>query len=125
MTPKIRVHNLAWDASSKYGSYSVSIIVFGSLKKSLGNPGIMSAHCHSLKIKFINNKPSMSLWLVHNSLLVLCYCITMTERHCLIVRDLLKQQSSMDFFVLADLNPSVTTSGWFMCMMPLGFVFCH
>ena len=45
----------------------------------------------------------MSLWLVHNNLLELCYCVTMTERHCLIVRDLLKQQSSMDFFALADL----------------------
>ena len=58
----------------------------------------------------------------HNNLLELCYSVTMSERHSMIVNQLLKQQNGCVFYswsCFSELNPTVYTSGW---SMPLGFI---
>ena len=60
----------------------------------------------------------------HNNLLELCYSVTMSERHSMIVNQLLKQQNGCVFYswsCFSEFNPTVYTSGW---SMPLGFLLC-
>ena len=60
----------------------------------------------------------------HNNLLELCYSITMSERHFMIVNQLLKQPNecvSYSWSCFSEFNPTVYTSGW---SMPLGFLLC-
>ena len=60
----------------------------------------------------------------HNNLLELCYNVTMSEPHCIIVNELPKQQHgslSHSWSCFSEFNPTVYTSGW---SMPLGFLLC-